>query len=65
MEKVNCTFQKKIGSTLYKVNMYFKNAIHETLDDKILQLTKNYKNTKILLVFIKYISYNKNSNSLY
>ena len=33
--------QKKIGSTIYKVNMYFENANHETLDDKILRLIKN------------------------
>ena len=35
------SLQKKIGSTLYKVNVYFNDNNHETLEDKILRLIKN------------------------
>ena len=43
MEKTNPQgfLQKKIGSTLCKVNVYFNNANHESLEEKILRLIKN------------------------
>jgi len=32
---------KKIGSTFYKVNIYFNNTNPESLEDKILRIIKN------------------------
>ena len=43
MEKTNPqgVLHKKIGSTFYKVNIYFENTNHETLEEKVLRLIKN------------------------
>ena len=61
MEKANHTLQRKIGSTLYKVNIYFKNTNLETLEEKILRLIKNdlnftEKNAKIKLLQAGWLS---------
>ena len=34
-------FQKRIGSTVFEVAVYFSQTSKETLDDKILRLIKN------------------------
>ena len=34
-------FSKRIGSSLYKVSVYFSQDSKETIDDKILRLAKN------------------------
>jgi len=34
-------FTKRIGSTLYEVNVYFSEAGKESLEDKILRLVEN------------------------
>jgi hypothetical protein len=34
-------FTKRIGSTVYKVGLYFKPDATETMDDKILRLIRN------------------------
>ena len=58
-EKVNAQssrFCKRIGSTLYEVNVYFNEAAKESLDDKIFRLIlnetlkngKNYDNIEML-----------------
>ena len=43
MEKTNPqgVLHKKIGSTFYKVNIYFDNTNSESLEDKILRIIKN------------------------
>ena len=33
--------QKRIGSTTYRVNVYFSDTAMETMDDKILRLIRN------------------------
>jgi hypothetical protein len=35
------SFNKKVGSTRYKVNVYFGAANREPLDDKILRMMRN------------------------
>jgi len=43
-EKINAQssrFCKRIGSTLYEVNVYFNEAAKESLDDKIFRLISN------------------------
>ena len=37
-------FSKRIGSSLYKVSVYFSEDSTETIDDKILRLAKNELN---------------------
>jgi len=37
-------FNKRIGSTLYKVNVYFSKDSSENINDKILRLAKNELN---------------------
>ena len=37
-------FTKRIGSTLYKVNVYFSKETSENVNDKILRLAKNELN---------------------
>ena len=34
-------FTKRIGSTVYKVGIYFKQDAKETMEDKIIRLVKN------------------------
>jgi hypothetical protein len=34
-------FAKRIGSTLYKINVIFSKTSSETIDDKIIRLVKN------------------------
>ena len=34
-------FSKRIGSSLYKVSVYFNQDSNETIDDKIIRLAKN------------------------
>ena len=34
-------FTKKVGSTLYKVNVYYSKASREPLENKILRMIKN------------------------
>ena len=34
-------FSKRIGSTVYKVRIYFSQDTNETINDKILRLAKN------------------------
>jgi len=43
MEKPNVqgVLHKKIGSTFYKVNIYYNNTNQESLENKILRLIKN------------------------
>jgi hypothetical protein len=36
-----CRFEKRIGSTLYMVNIHFSKTSKETMDDKIMRLVKN------------------------
>ena len=36
-----CRFEKRLGSTLYLVNVHFSETSRETIDDKILRLVKN------------------------
>ena len=37
-------FSKRIGSTLYKVNVYFSKETSENINDKIFRLAKNELN---------------------
>jgi len=34
-------FTKRIGSTNYKVTVYFSNTSYETINDKVIRLIKN------------------------
>ena len=36
-----CRFEKRLGSTLYLVNIHFSETSKETIDDKILRLIKS------------------------
>ena len=46
-------FSKRIGSSLYKVNVYFSKENKETIDDKILRLAKNDLNMTLTCATIK------------
>ena len=36
-----CRFEKRVGSTLYLVNVHFSESSKETMEDKILRLVKS------------------------
>jgi hypothetical protein len=36
-----CRFEKRLGSTLYVVNVHFSETSKETMNDKIMRLVKN------------------------
>ena len=46
-------FNKRIGSSLYKVSVYFSQESKETLSDKILRLAKNELNQMPKCAIIK------------
>ena len=46
-------FHKRIGSTLYCVNVYFSETATETFDDKVLRLAKNELNFSPICATIK------------
>jgi hypothetical protein len=41
-----CRFEKRLGSTLYLVNIHFSETSKETMNDKILRLVKNEAQNK-------------------
>lgn len=41
VEQKTLTMRKRIGSTVYEVNIHFNQNTDETIDDKILRLIKN------------------------
>ena len=41
MEQVTSTFTKKIGQTIYKVNVFFAENTTATFEDKLLHLMAN------------------------